>query len=72
LEIEEIDMKIAGIALVIFAALLVLSSINLGITQYDFHSSHDISKFAGGFAFAVIVFVCGIKLINRSKRDRES
>jgi hypothetical protein len=61
------EMKVTGIVLAVLSGLLVLSSLRLAATEYDFHSTHDISKFAGGLALAVFILVGGITLIKKAK-----
>jgi hypothetical protein len=42
---------------------MILSSLKLALTKYDFHNTHDISQFAGGLAISVFILVGGIALI---------
>jgi hypothetical protein len=61
-------MKVTGIALAVLGGLMILSGLNLGVTKYDLHSSHDISKFTGGLAISVMILAGGILLIRKSNR----
>ena len=63
-------MKVAGIILTIVGGLLILGGLNTAFTQYDLHSSHDVSKFLGGLAVAVLILIGGVNLINRSGSRR--
>jgi hypothetical protein len=60
-------MKVVGYIVAAFGVLMLVSSANLARTEYDFQSSHDVSKFCGGLAASVLILAGGIVLIRRSK-----
>jgi hypothetical protein len=45
---------------------MLVSGVNLARTEYDLHSSHDLSKFLGGVAFSLLILASGIVLIRKS------
>ncbi len=63
-------MKIAGIVLAILGGLMILSGLNLALTQYDLSSSHDQSKFFGGLGVAALILLGGVALIKKSRSRR--
>ena len=63
-------MKVAGIVLTIVGGLLILGGLNTAFTQYDFHSSHDVSKFLGGLAVGALILIGGVSLIKRTGSRR--
>lgn len=54
-----------GYVLAAFGLLMLVSGVNLARTQYDLHSSHDLSKFLGGVAFSLLILASGIVLIRK-------
>jgi hypothetical protein len=59
-------MRIGGIVLTVIGALMVLSSLNLALTQYHLSDSHDLSKFMGAAGVSVALLAAGISMIARS------
>jgi hypothetical protein len=64
---KEAEMNTVGFILAVVGGLMVLSSIRLGLTTYDLHSSHDLSKFCGGLGVSVLILLGGIVLMKKSK-----
>ena len=42
---------------------MVLSGLNLALTKYDLHSSHDLSKLFGGLAVSALILLGGVAMI---------
>ena len=56
-------MKVAGIVLAVVGGLMVLSGLNLALTKYDLHSSHDLSTLFGGLAVSALILLGGVAMI---------
>lgn len=61
-------MKGTGLVLAILGGLMIFSSVKLALTKYDLSSSHDATKFVGGFGFSVLILSGGLAMINRSRK----
>ena len=48
---------------------MVLSGINLALTQYDLSSSHDLSKFLGAMGVSIVIIVVGLVLWTKGKKS---
>jgi hypothetical protein len=59
-------MKVAGIIVIVFGALLALSSARLAFTQYNLRDTNDLSRFLGGATFSVVVLAIGLTMLTRS------
>ena len=59
-------MRVVGYVLTVFGCLLVLSALNNGARLYDLSSRHDLSKFAGGLGFSILILVGGLAMLKKS------
>lgn len=59
-------MRTLGIVLTVFGGLMVLSSVNLMLTQYDMSDAHDQSKAFGGLGGSLAILAIGAAVISRS------
>ena len=60
-------MRVVGYVLTVFGCLLVLSALNNGARLYDLSSRHDLSKFAGGLGFSILILVGGLAMLKKSR-----
>ena len=58
-------MKIAGVIVLVFGCLLLVSATNLTLRHYDLSTSDGFSQAMGGFAFALVVIAGGIASYKR-------
>ncbi len=49
---------------------MLVSGVNLAFTKYDFHSSHDLSKFFGGLGVSALILLGGVAMIIKSRANR--
>jgi hypothetical protein len=63
-------VKITGIILTVVGGLLVLSGLNVALTQYNLSDSHDVSKAFGGLGVAVVILAIGVSLLVKSRAKR--
>ena len=61
-------MRVAGLIIAGIGGLLVLSGVNLAVTQYDLSSSHDMSKWLGGMGVSLLMVVVGLVLYAKGKK----
>jgi hypothetical protein len=46
---------------------MVLGTLSNGVRVYDLNSRHDLSKFAGGLGFSILVLVGGVIMMRKSR-----
>lgn len=61
-------MRVAGYALTAIGCLMVMGALSNGVRLYDLNSRHDLSKFAGGLGFSILVLVGGLSMLKKSRR----
>lgn len=65
-------MKIAGILFTALGALMLLSGVNVAVTQYDLSDSHDLGKFIGSAAVSTVLLALGLMLLGKSRKPPSS
>jgi len=66
-------MKTFGIVLVVIGGLMVMSCLNLALTEYDLSDTNDISKAVGSFGVSVgLMAIGGYMAFGKSGKDEPS